>query len=103
MKNENRKTNRRDLGNENVVVIEVNGKKMEVMALDVSPEGMRIRLPEFMGPKTEIYCMIDIFENTPPFYAKGTVVRAFKYKDQWEAGIKFHTVRVYDFKDEKKV
>jgi hypothetical protein len=98
---EHRKANRRSLGDETLIVVEVKGREMMAKALDVSPEGMRISLLELLEIGTEIFCKIDIYQNMSSFYAKGTIVRIVKDKGQWEAGVKFDIVRVYDFFHEK--
>ena len=98
---EHRKASRRSLGDDALITIEAKGRQIVAKALDVSHEGMRIRVPEFLEIGTEVFCEIDIYQDIPSFYVKGAVVRVFKDKDQWEAGVKFDIVRVYNFFDEK--
>ena len=99
---EQRKAKRRSLGNDTYIIIEAKGAEIVARALDVSPEGMRLRIAEFLEIGTEIFSKIDIYQDMHPFYVKGTIVRIFKDRGQWEAGIKFDIVRVYDFFHDKK-
>ena len=92
----------RNLGEGELTGVVIKGTETVVRVLEVSPEGMRIRVPEFLNTGTEIFCQIVIYQDVPPFYVKGKVVKAMMVKDQMEADVKFDIVRVYNFFNEKK-
>jgi hypothetical protein len=97
-----RNAKRRNLGEGQLVIAYINGNEVVVRVLDVSPEGMRIRVPEFLNEGVTIYCKLEIYPDTPPFYIKGTIVRVSMIKGQVEAGVKFDLVRVFNFFKENK-
>ena len=99
---ERRSATRYNLGDDGFVVANINGKEIVVRVINVSTEGMKIRVPECLELGTEIFCKMDICPELSPFYAQGTVVRTEKVQDKWEAAVKFFIVRVYNFFDEKK-
>jgi PilZ domain len=99
---EQNNTQRRNLGEGELVTVINKGTEIVVRVLDVGPEGMRIRVPEFLNTGTEIFCQIVIYQGVPPFYVKGRIVKAAMVKDQMEADVKFDIVRVYNFFNEKK-
>jgi|GEM_PF-2363281 hypothetical protein len=95
---EKRKTVRRSLAPDDLIIVEINGKEKVARVIDVSEGGMRIRVPEVLSMGTEVFCKIDMRrQETPPFYAQGPVIRVSEEKNQCEAAIKFDTVRIYNF------
>lgn len=100
---EKRKTNRHNPDSNYTSNIIFNGKTSAARVLDVSAGGMRLLADEYMLPETEIFCKIDIFPGMKPFYVKGRVVRVLKEKEKWAVGVKFDTVRIYNFFDIKKL
>ena len=98
---ERRKAVRHNLGDEGFIVANINGKELVIRVMNISPEGMRVRVPEPMEMGTEIFCKIDICPDTAPFYAQGSVVWIEKVNDKWEAGVKFFITRIYNFFNEK--
>ncbi len=81
----------------------VNNKRQKVRVLDVGPGGMRVLLPEYAGPGSEVFCKIDIYPDITPFYVKGKILRIQVTRDKWEAAVKFDMVRIYNFFEVKNI
>ena len=99
---ERRSTQRYNLGEGELIVANINGNEKVIRVLDISPEGMKIRVPEMLELGTEIFVKIEICPETAPFYAQGSVVRVEQVQGKCDAGVKFFIVRVYNFFDETK-
>jgi hypothetical protein len=99
---ENRKSTRRSLGDEYTSDVIINGKPTTVKVLDVSTGGMRILVPEFLDPESYLFCKIDIYPDSPPFYVKGSIIRMLRSEGQWELAVKFESVMIHNFFDIKK-
>jgi hypothetical protein len=99
---ENRKAIRRSLGDEYISDVIINGKPTKVRILDVSSGGMRILVPEFLDPESFLFCKVDIYPDSPPFFVKGSIIRILRVKGQWELAVKFESVMIHNFFDIKK-
>ena len=99
---EKRRASRRNLGDEYNSEVIINGKKTTVKVLDVSSGGMKILVPEFLDPEQFLFCKIDIYPDSPPFYVKGSIIRMLRVKGQWELAVKFDSVMIHNFFDIKK-
>jgi hypothetical protein len=100
---ERRTVQRYILGEGELIVANINGAEKVIRVLDISPEGMRIRVPEMLELGSEIFVKIDICPDTAPFYAQGSVVRVSEVQGKCEAGVKFFIARVYNFFEDKKL
>jgi PilZ domain len=99
---EKRKAVRRSFGDEYTSDVIINGKKTTVRVLDVSSTGMRLLTPEFLDPESFLFCKIDIYPDSPPFYVKGSIIRMLRVKGQWELAVRFDSVMIHNFFDIKK-
>jgi hypothetical protein len=100
---ERRTAQRYNLGEGEYIVANINGSEKVIRVMNISPEGMLIRLPEMLELGAEIFVKIEICPDTAPFYAQGSVVRVTEVQGKCEAGVKFFIARVYNFFDEKKM
>jgi hypothetical protein len=100
---ERRNVQRYNLGEGELIVANINGEEKVIRVLNISPEGMFIRLPEMLELGAEIFVKIDICPDTAPFYAQGSVVRVTEVNGKCEAGVKFFIARVYNFFEDKKL
>lgn len=96
---EKRSSKRWQQESENFGSIVCAGLREEVKVLDISIGGMKISFPKQVDIGTDLYGMVKIRPDKPPFYVSGKVVRVTQSEGFWETAIEFERVRTFDFHD----